>query len=464
MPCWAIWKGKKTVMVWTAAEGLAGRRLGGGRAGGRSPLGLAADDHRKMVSLSLSTLGSLGALVQALKKTGSPQAASLEAALVAFEAAARRNPNPAAEWRGLRDELLALERDDPAEAKEVAKLRAACDAELAGLASGPEAATGGVTMVINDPEGAELLEEIEQIKEQTGDLHLTAAVPSAESVTDGSEPSCSAEVPPAAYEPAPLPSLESLPDELLPLLLSAARPPVQSGLSDSALLVTLALYPSLVLPPGKTLLSLFARPSLTSSGAGPAEDTYARKRKRALDEVAMDSLGKRGKGMDGVTKALGMTPEERVAVMMKSAYWDQVSRPWLRERNGAPLTPATDPFAQAADLLLAPPPSTQPTLKIVQLQTDLTDAARTLLPPSTLASLFPVPDADPVGAWDPQAFAGRLDQMVRNIVTAARGSRQAGNADSLNHPLTYSWKPSDPFVRRSETPRSTVCSRFYEGP
>lgn len=273
-----------------------------------------------MVSLSLPTLGSLSALVQALEKGRSPRAARLQAALVAFEAAARENPNPVPEWRVLREQLLLLERNDPAEATEVAKLRAACDAELVGLASEPEAATAGVTMVVNDPEGAKLLEEIE---EQTEDLHLSSIAPPA---VAGSEAGRLAEQPPADNPPAPLPSLDALPDELLPLLLSAARPPARRGLSDSTLLVTLALYPSLVLPPGKTLLSLFARPSATASSAGAADETPARKRKRALDEVAMDSLGKRGKGMDGVTKALGMTAEERVAVMMKSAYWDQVRR------------------------------------------------------------------------------------------------------------------------------------------
>lgn len=281
-----------------------------------------ADDPANMVSLSLSTLSSLNVLVQALEKADSSRTSPLRKALVEFEATARDDPNPAAVWRALREQLLILERDDdPLVAKEVTKLRAACDTELGSLAPVLGSAAGGVAMIVKDREGARLLEEIEGHAEE---LHLT---PLSDPPSAGSETEHSVEVSSSATPWDPPPSLEVLTDELLPLLLSAAPPPSKSILDDSALLVTLALYPSLVLPPGKTLLSLFARPSFASSDADAIEETPARKRKRALDEVAMDSLGKRGKGMEGVTKALHMTTEERVAVMMKSAYWDQVRCP-----------------------------------------------------------------------------------------------------------------------------------------
>lgn len=356
--------------------------------------GLSSPSRRRpaMVSLSLPSLGQLHALAQALSTTNSAHAPALARALAAFEAASRAGPTPAPEWLVLRAVLVEVEHDGGEASGAVAKLRAACEAELAGLSDATTAAADGmpagagageaggpVELVVNDPEGERLLEEMEG---QAEDLRLSPADEQQADDPDGPSPAAAAAakqdgpptpVPgPGQADVGPLPALHALPTELLPLLLSAARlpstPPTNagpSGLSDSALLTTLVLRPTLVLPPGKTLLSLLARPptpsspspSISADAADVDVDSPARKRKRQLDEVALGALGKRGKGLDGAVRALGMTMEERVGVLMKSAWWDQVRRVQpLHRRPPAPHDALTRPRPPSAL-----PPSRRPT-------------------------------------------------------------------------------------------------------
>lgn len=88
--------------------------------------------------------------------------------------------------------------------------------------------------------------------------------------------------------------------------------------------------------------------------------------------------------------------------------------------------------AQTVDMLLSPSESK---LKQVQLQTDLVQAAETLLTPSTLADVFPVPKED--ACWEPKEFAGRLDRMVTPSPRSAASPRTlTAHAPSfvLRHP------------------------------
>lgn len=120
--------------------------------------------------------------------------------------------------------------------------------------------------------------------------------------------------------PAPqdqLPEVE-IPPTLLPLILSALSSTASNlaakerkELGNVSLLTTLALKPTLILPPGKTLASL-----LSLSGA--EEEARERKRKRRVSEGSGDEgKERRGEGVGGL--------EERVGKMMRKAFWDDVS-------------------------------------------------------------------------------------------------------------------------------------------
>lgn len=253
-----------------------------------------------MVSLPVPLLTALSGLLQTLP-ADHPQHAALHQALGAFTSPSL-SPDPVDEAHALQAVLAQLEKD-PERQKDAHRLGQQCVDVLQDSLKDKDVAA--VEMRVNDPEGERILEEME---EQTSDLHLDLAP-----LDDNSSPVDPVESPRAATPVATDSPGFALPSELLPLLLSAPLPPRAPSLSSSALLVTLSLQPSLVLLPGKSLLSLIAR---------PPSDERKRKRQRNLDELAMDSLGKRGKGLEGQT--VGMSMEERVGVMMKSAFWDHV--------------------------------------------------------------------------------------------------------------------------------------------
>lgn len=117
-----------------------------------------------------------------------------------------------------------------------------------------------------------------------------------------------------ASSSSPPPTSLSIPPSLLPLILTALSTDQnpKASLSNATLLTTLALEPTLILPPGKTLASLLSAP-----------DAEAREKKRKRLS-ATSSEGSAGRG-GGPTRGGVASLEERVGGMMKQAFWDDVS-------------------------------------------------------------------------------------------------------------------------------------------
>lgn len=245
-----------------------------------------------MVRLSQDVLIALHALLRQLQP--SPRTTHLASALAAFETST--DTSPVEEWTTLRAALR----------ETVADLSGS---DAAGYAELVDRAEDEMRSVVEQAEKGDAVGQISV--ESNG---LLPPSPSSSSLSDQTASSSKEPSQPAPLSssppPLPLPGALHIPPAFLPLLLGALSSEPKATLSSSALLTTLAIAPHLVLPPGKTLQSLFSQPR------GNEEEVAAiRKRKRS------------GEG----------SLEDRISFMMRNAFWDDVSGSTIFEwAPGAP--------------------------------------------------------------------------------------------------------------------------------
>lgn len=208
--------------------------------------------------------------------------------------------------------------------------------------------------------------------------------------------------------PQPTPSIapepkSSIPPQLLPMILSSlGTNPLPSSaqstnatraLSDATLLTTLALQPTLVLPPGKTLGSILSQPSSQANSSDPEEQERERKRKR-LSDASSSSAATSTAPPSSQPASQQEILEQRISKMMKLAFWDD-----------------------ARDRLLSSS-SAVSTTRLVALRADLARACSGLLGPQQINHLIPsVPGggADISDGFDVTGFANGLMDLVSPI-------------------------------------------------